>query len=776
MKFSYNWLSELVEGLDAPPDELTNLITLKTAESEGVAEYGGHFSAVCAARILAVEAIEDSRNAKAIVDAGELGEKTVVCGAANCRPGLVTAYIPAGTSLAGREINKALVSGVVSEGMLASGAELGINRDHGGLMELNLDAGDSLGCRPDHIIEIDNKSLTHRPDLWGHYGMAREVSAILGKHLRDPVHFHTFPPEGDGIAVKIENLDLCPRYSALIFENLTVQSSPLWLQYRLESVGLNPINNIVDVTNYVMAEIAQPMHAFDADKLHGGIVVRSANAGETLAALNGETYELTAAHLVIADQKGPIALAGVIGGIDSAIGEGTTRIVLESANFRASSIRKTSAAMKLRTEASMRFEKAQDPANTVRGLARAVALLQDVSPGVRFAGGLTDVKRPLPQTVAIELPIDWLNRKLGSELKPKRVRSILEALEFGVEEKSAGVLTISIPSWRATRDVSIKEDFVEEVGRMIGYSSIAAHSPLLPAAVPPRNRERAFHHELRALVAAQGFHEVYNHSFLSEEAVVHFGLESDDPVRVANPIAADQSVMRTSLVPGIVQNISENSKYFDDFRLFEIGREIHKRPGSGLPTEVTHLVAAAYQKDANTEPLFALKGLAVAIHASFEVVPVKGKHAYEHPARAAEIHFHGEVAGHLFEIHPNYLKGRAAILDINLDVLLGLSDGERRYRPIHRFPGSAFDLSVIVPFRALAGDVLRDLKRLAGDLLESIEFLREYAGERVPEGYKSVSYRLSLCAADRTLSSEEVGSTRSRIIDGMRELGYELRV
>src|SRR5579883_1422032 len=245
--------------------------------------------------------------------------------------------------------------------------------------------------QPDYAVEVDNKSLTHRPDLWGHYGMAREIAAITGKRLIDPVRAAELPDSAAPVRVTVENFALCPRYSALVLENVKVQPSPLWLQYRLEAIGLNAINNIVDATNFVMAEIAQPMHAFDADKLHGDeIIVRSARAGELLEALNGETYELDSSNLVIADLEGAVALAGVIGGGPSAISSSTTRIVLESACFSASSVRKTSAKLRLRTDASMRFEKSQDPANTIRGLKRALEILEQASPGVRVVGGVAD--------------------------------------------------------------------------------------------------------------------------------------------------------------------------------------------------------------------------------------------------------------------------------------------------------------------------------------------------------------------------------------------------
>lgn len=776
MKFSYNWLTELVDGIEADAQELSRLITMKTAESEGVETAGECLATVIAARVLSAEPIPNSKNVVAVIDAGKAGKRTVVCGAPNCRAGIVTAWVPPGTKIEGREIHKAVINGVESDGMLAAGVEIGLNRDHAGILELDLEPGTPLPCKPDSIIEIDNKSLTHRPDLWGHYGMGREVSAITGKRLRDPVNAALLPLEGNSIGVEIEDYTLCPRYSALVFDNVTVQPSPLWLQYRLQSIGLNPINNIVDVTNLVMAELAQPMHAFDRDKLHGNtIFVRPARDGETIKALNDETYTLKRSNLVIADVAGPVAIAGVIGGLESAIWEETTRIVFESANFQAASIRKTSSALKLRTDASMRFEKAQDPANTVRGLARAIELLMEVSPGIRLAGGLADAHAERKVPDPIELPLEWLVRKLGRAVGEQEVWKILEALQFGVAVKRPGVLSVSVPSWRATKDISIKDDLVEEVGRMIGYGSITPEAPSLPVRVPPMNEERTFHHAIRELTAAQGFHEVYNYSFLSEETARRFRFDPADLVTVLNPIAADQNVLRPSLVPGIWKNVVENSRYSDNFRLFEIGREIHKK-GDDLPDEVTHLAAAFYAKSATIEHLFEMKRLAECLAPGCEVRPGVARH-YEHPARTGEVFLNGKLLGRLFEFHPNFVEGgRVGVLDLNLEQLYPLQKKDRRYQPLRRFPSSAFDLSVVADARALVGDIQRQITEFAGSALDAIEFVRQYEGPPLPEGKKSVSYRLTVSATDRTLSSEEVGAVRQKIIDGMRGLGYDLRV
>jgi phenylalanyl-tRNA synthetase beta chain len=768
LKFSYNWIREFVEGLETPAADLERLITMKTAECEGVETVGALLAEVCAARVETVAAIEGSKNAVAVVDAGRYGRKSVVCGAPNCRAGMVTAYAP---------IGKKTIHGVESDGMLASAAELEIGKDGAGILELDSQAGAPIaGCVPDSIIEIDNKSITHRPDLWGHHGMAREVAAILARPLRDPIRLDLVPNTPSPVNIEIPDFDLCPRYSALVFDNVKVGPSPLWLQYRLTAIGLNPINNIVDLTNFVMAEIAQPMHAFDRDLLRGSTIwARPARAGESIVALNKESYDLSPSNLVIADAGGPIAIAGVIGGLDSSITEKTTSIVLESANFQAASVRKTSAALKLRTDASMRFEKAQDPVNTVRGLARVVELLRELSPGARLVGGLADCLQPIVSPPPIPLPLDWLMRKLGREVPAAEVRQILERLAFAVAEEGPRQFSVSVPSWRATKDISMKDDLVEEVGRMIGYDSITPTAPAILSTVPPANPERAFHNGVRTTLVAQGFTEVYNYSFVSEEAARALGFDPGDHVTVANPIASDQSLLRTSLLPEVRNNIVENAKHFDDFRLFEIGREIHKR-AEGLPDEIPHVTAAIYAKNGDGRAgLMEMKRVALCLMPDAEVRPVSAR-GYEHQARTAEVVWRGETVGRLFELDPSLVEGRAAILDLDLRRMQALTHREKRYTPIRRYPSSAFDLSVVAGTRELAGDLSALLAGFAGPMLQSIEYVREYSGPPLPEGRKSVSFRLTVGSAERTLSSDEVGQIRGAIIEGMRQLNYELRV
>jgi phenylalanyl-tRNA synthetase beta chain len=757
MKFSYHWIREMVPGLETEPAELMRLITMKTAECEGLEQVGMSLADASMAHVIGVEQIDGSHNQIVVVQTERYGVKSVVCGAPNCTLGMSTVYLPLALKV---------IEGVESDGMLASALDLGIGSDHSGIVELNSEALPE----PDTIIEVDNKSLTHRPDLWGHHGMAREVAAITSETLRDPVKLNLLPKGKAPVEINIEDLALCPRYSALVFENVTVRPSPLWLQYRLEAVGLNAINNIVDVTNYVMAELAQPMHAFDADKLSGPqIFVRSARPGEQLVALNEVSYTLSPSNLVIADSQGAIALAGVIGGLHSAIGPDTKRIVLESANFQAASVRKTSVALKLRTDASMRFEKSQDPNNTVRGLARALELLEEVSPGIRVMGGLADSHGEWKKPAPIELSADWLKAKLGRDLDAGEVRSILESLEFGIEETSPGHFLVTVPSWRATKDISIKDDLLEEVGRMVGYESITPQPPLIESVVPPQDPSRVYLRSVRSMAAAQGFTEVYNYSFVTEEMAGAFGMDLSAHVRVTNPIASDQTLLRASLLPAIRKNILDNSRHFQSFKLFEIGREIHPS-NPGLPAEISRFVAVIYAREGDGRAaLFELKRLAECLMAGCEARLAQPR-CFEHPERAAIVEWQGKELGRLFELHPSLgVDGRAAILDLDLATMEKLShQQERRYQTLRRFPVSSFDITVDAALQAPVAIIDQQLRKAAGSDLVDITFLGVYTGPPLEEGRKGVSYRLVVGAPDHTLSSEEVRAIDDRVRLAMR--------
>jgi len=772
----------MVHGLEIEAPALERLITLKTAECEGIEEVGTHFATAIAARVLTVEPLPKGRNQRVTLDSGDGSIHTVVCGAPNVRPGLIAVWLPPGTRFEGEVLARKIFDGVESEGMLASAKELGLGNDGSMLLELEgLKAGDRLpNLSPDWIIEIDNKSLTHRPDLWGHYGVAREVAAIAGGTLTDPVDLSALPQGAGGIGVDVADSSLCPRYAALCYDNVSVAASPDWLQFRLESLGLNPINNIVDITNLILAELPQPMHAFDADKLSGDtIFVRPARAGETLKALNGETYTFSTADLLIADASGPIAIAGVIGGMDTAISAATRRIVFESANFNAASVRLTSARLKLRTDASMRFEKSLDPENPIRGLARASALMRQLDPGATASGGVADARGAWPAVAPIETSVDFIVSKLGTPLTRERIEQILTSLGFGVSCSPGGALSVQVPSWRATKDVSIPDDLVEEVGRIVGYDEIVPVPPLVACVPPPQLPMRGHLRRVRNQMAAQGFTEVYNYSFVNAAIVARFGLDVDDHIAVNSPVAADLTHLRRSLLPEVFGNIVSNTRHYREFRLFEIGREIHPS-GSGLPLEITHLVGALYSALGDERDFYEMKRVSECVFPGAALRPTEAK-PHEHPARAAIMVWRGAVIGRLFELNPALLlgegiEGRAILFDVDLDCTLPLASTDFEYRPIRKYPTSGFDLSVVADLHLHVATIESDLTAIAGESLARLEFVRQYAGQPLAEGQKSVSYHIEVGALDHTLTSEEVFMLRNRIIEGMRARGYDLRV
>jgi phenylalanyl-tRNA synthetase beta chain len=681
MKFSYNWLRELVPGLTMDVTTLAQQITMKTAECEGVHDPG------------------------------------------------------------------AFPGASVSDVARAEGYEV------------------------DSIIEIDNKSLTNRPDLWGHLGMAREVAAIAGLSVVDPVGELPAPAAQGDLSITIADANLCARFSGQRVENVKVAPSPLWMQYRLNSLGVNPINNLVDVTNYVLCELGQPMHAYDAELLGGTIVVRAARKGEQILALNGEKYSLSEEDIVIADADKPVGIAGIIGGNDTAIRETTRRIVLEAASFPAAQVRKSSARLKLRTDASMRFEKGQDPENTVRALARAVELLRQISPGSEAAAPM-DVYARKPLVVKVPFDLDWAERKLGRKLSTEEAVNIFQSLAFGVEQAGLRKLTVTVPSWRATKDISIPEDLVEEIGRMVGYASITPQAPAVLAEPTPSNLEHEQHRAVRAALTGQGFTEVSNYSFISDADAAMFGYAAGSLLQVANPIVAEQKYMRPGLLPGIRRNLVDNSRYFNEFRLFEIGREYHKAK-DGAPVERTRLVAAIFGRETNGANLLELKRVAQYVLPMFEVVPEKGRGGIAHPERAAYVEAGGQRVGNLFELHPSLLeRGRAAILDLDLDTLQALPHAPGKYQPLRRFPTSSFDLSIVAPAHELVANLESRLRQLAGGDLVALQFLLIFA---LPQEKKSVSFRLTAGAEDRTLTADEVTRIRDRVVAGIKASGYELR-
>ncbi len=657
--------------------------------------------------------------------------------------------------------------------------------------EVRDDRGGALG---DAVFEIDNKSINHRPDLWGHYGFAREIAALYGRKLAalappGGAAALAGPPGAAPPAARVEAPELCPRYSLLALAGLAVAPSPPWLARLLEAVGVRPIDNVVDATNFVLLELGQPLHAFDADRLTGGeIVVRRAAAGEALVTLDGKPRRLTPEMLVIADGPRPAALAGVMGGADSEIRPATVRILLESANFDPVNIRRTAAALGLRSESSVRFEKSLDPENALLGLQRAAALIRELCPGARIAAPPADLRARPPAAVRIPLDHAFLERRLGMPLEPARVRAIFAGLGFAVREEPGGAAAVEVPSWRATRDVLTPADLVEEVGRMIGYGAVPPVLPRIDSA-PPRAEAHAPYERRarRALAFGQGMTEVYNYSIAAEADLAAAGEGPEGHLRLVNPVAQDRVRLRLSLVPGLLGLIRVNGRQRRDFALFELGRVYFPAPRPGQLPDERRRIAGLFAAPAPGEGLFhRAKGAAEALLEELGVDQAKFVRApaplppWAAAGRTAQARAGERGLGLIAEIAPEVLarvdaRFAAAVFELDLAEIMAAPARPDRYRPLPRFPGAGFDLAVVAPEKTESAAVSAAIREAGGEFLEEAELFDVWRGPALPAGRKSLAFRLLFRSPERTLTDAEVASARARIIAALESRGWALR-
>jgi phenylalanyl-tRNA synthetase beta chain len=799
MKLSLNWIGEFVDLGGLEPESLAERLTRVTAEIESLERRGAGLREIVTARVVDV-----SRHPKAgrltvcSVDAGA-ERLDVVCGAPNVRAGCVVAFAPPGSRLpGGQPIERAEIRGVASHGMICSLAELRLGEDADGIWILPDDT--PIG-RPlpavlpveDAIIEIDNKSLTHRPDLWGHYGFAREFAAFLGRPLR-PLPVVSFAAPGGRVPISVEDPKWCPRYVGAVLRGVGVRRSPAWLQMRLESVGVRPRNNVVDLTNYVMLEIGQPTHAFDLDRLAGPeIRVRRARAGERIRTLDGVDRVLSEEALVIADRERAVAVAGVMGGADSEIADATRTILLESANFEPSNVRKTAQRLQLRTDASTRFEKSLDPEFARLALGRILALLPQVVPGASLEGGVTDVFPAPPEPKRVDLRLETVHRRLGVPVPEERVRSILAALEFEVASIPGG-LRVTVPSFRATKDVSIEMDLVEEIGRLFGYDAIPECKPRVVCEPSTRNRVRALEREVKTLLSGGlGFNEVATYSFTEEAVIRRAGLDPERHLHVRNPIAADLACLRVSIVPNLLALLEANLRLREEVRVYEVGRSYVKddRKSQELPRERRDVVAVLCRRKVGGgnggRAFFDLKGVCEALldRLSLRAPQWRASGAardpWVHPSHSAELWVGGARLGEIAEIHPEIARtfhveaADTAFFRIDLDTVLCAERPQRLYEPLPRFPAIRQDISVVVPVTLRAAAVEQAIRDVAPDIIAGVRLFDVFTGGRIGAGKRSLTFEITYRAADRTLKDADAAAIHARVVERVRGLGGTVR-
>lgn len=788
MFLSMNWIGDFVDLSGLDKQSLIRNFTLSTAEVEDILVKGADTYGVVVAKILSVEAHPSSKKLHLLkVDRGtEVVD--IVCGAPNVREGMLVALATDGGCVAGHEIRTATVGGFVSHGMCCSMAELGLSDDNSGIWEIpdELPLGTDIKTVypiDDIIFEVDNKSVTNRPDLWGHYGMAREFATITGRELRPvPVYntdeFASLPP----VAVEIRT-ERAFRYTALKVENILRTESPVWMQIRLYYCGSRAINFLADLTNYVMLELGQPMHAFDNRKVDR-IEVQTFPEPFAFTTLDGVERKIGTETVMITSADAPVAIAGVMGGDASKIEDDTTSLLLESATFDGVSVRKTTTALGLRTDASMRYEKMLDPELCRTATERLLYLLKEYDSACRVISAFTDVYPYKYETITLTFDKAYVDMYTGIDISTERIERTLRSLGFGLQ-REGDVFTVTVPSWRATKDVTIKADIIEEITRIYGYDNFeikTAKGALRPVAEEKHKSEEDRMKDI--LVGHYRMHEVHSYIWSDEQKNRALGIETPKNVRIINAQTPEHQYLRTSMIPTLLSFVKENRAFADSFSLFEIGHVVEGLREDGYCNECKKLGAVLYSHTEDEEALFhtavaaARELVADLLHKELgfvrEEVPSL---PFAHPANAFALTVDGECIGHLGVPHPAVLasidkKGAVAFLEINTNRYTAHAVKPIAYREPSRFPAIDIDLTFharaeevdLVAVRAAAKDA-------AGEVLDTVRVQDIYEGE---DGC-ALTLRFSFLSNERTLTKGELSPATDAILGALSPLGLTFK-
>ncbi len=792
MNVTYNWLKEFVD-FDLSPEDLADLLTMLGLEVEGMQKIGSGMDDVIVA---VVNEKRQHPNADKLslckVNTGS-AVLDIVCGAQNFSAGDTVALAQIGAVLPGDfKIKRSKIRGEESLGMLCSEKELGLADESSGIMILssNLTPGqpvfDALGLK-DTLYEV---GLTpNRADCLSVIGIAREIAAKLGKPLRCPENAINEGTEitSNIINVSVEDAELCPRYSARYISGCRIASSPEWLVKRLKAVDIRSINNVVDVTNFVMMELGQPLHAFDCDLLAGRrIVVRRAVEGEPFTTLDSQQRILTSNDLVICDGERPVALAGVMGGLNSEISPETTSVLLESAFFKPSAIRTTSKRVGLHTESSHRFERGIDVGGVLRALDRAAALIAELSGG-SVAQGALDVYPGKAERTAIILRPARANAMIGIELSTARIIEILSNLQFDVHEMPDGNLEVVAPSYRI--DIEREIDLVEEIARLNGFDKIPTSMPIAQVCsdrpTPHQRLERA----VRDILVSHGMNEIINYSFTAPNAADKLMLGADDPrrsvIRLCNPLVEEQSVMRTSLLPGVLETVARNTNFRSlDLRLFEMRRVYLPNAGEEMPREPIFIVGAltgSREKEGwchatDVIDFYDAKGIVENLLELLHIDGVKWvadtPEPYYHPGKSCSIVLGRDRLGSLGEIHPTVqetfgLEKPVYCFELDFEKLVTRVRQQASINVPSRFPDSSRDIAMLVPEDIPAERITECVKGVKAPEIEQVDIFDVYRGTGIPEGFKSIAVRVRYRSYERTLLDNEVGNIHSKIVDSL---------
>ena len=811
MKVSLNWIRDYVQlPADADLKKLAYDLTMSTVEVEDATDLGASFHDMV---VGVINTIEQHPNAdKLKVCKTDIGGRVedIVCGGSNLREGMKVAVALPGAMCKWHgegdlvEIKKSKLRGVDSYGMICGAVEIGLadlfpTKEEAHILDLSdFDApagtplADALDLN-DIILEIDNKSMTNRPDLWGHYGIAREIAALYDLPMTQFPHFDRNVENTSGFHVTVEDAERCPRMTGTQIENVCVKPAPYWMQVRIWKTGMRPINALVDITNYVMLATGQPSHAYDSDHIAGHIIVRRAKAGETLTLLNGKELPLSTDDLTIADDAGIVGLAGVMGGAKDSILPTTSKVILEIANFQAAGIRRTALRYDNRTEASARYEKAIDPERCDQALDLSMQLFSDLYPEMKVTG-LVDQYPEHLKPAEIDVPLSWLERRLGKRLSPDEIKHKMELLGYSITFNGDNMHVV-VPTWRSTGDVSIQADIMEEVARMYGYENFEAEPITTTFDGAINQLDKDLERRIKEYLAIRcGMQEIFTYPWM-EESYVNAVLQSTEGIlSLSTPPSPAERFVRSSLLPNLCKAVVKNERYFNEFSIFETAQVFRDEnytspydPREKLPSQRKNVAGAFATTDKDITALFRkAKGVVEMMARYVHMEALTFKQA-EKPVWAdnvvwLNIYRGDEKVGDLALLAKKVsmacgIKNMNVMLfQLDQDSLVPLKSRTNTFTHLAEYPMTDYDISLLVDGSVQWKDVAQTVRGIKSELLHGAAFVDEYRGKQVPAGKKSLTLRLAIGSKDKTLTSAEIEEVASGVLNKIaKRFGAELR-
>ncbi len=786
MFLSMNWISDFVDLTGLDKTKLINQFSLSAAEVENEIFYkGSDLSGIVVAEIKSVEDHPDSKKLHLLkVDAGDGTLTDVVCGAPNVKVGMKTAFAKVGAKIGEITIAPRPLAGYESFGMCCSEKELGISDDNSGIMEITEDVKNGTDIKEiydidDIIFEVDNKSLTNRPDLWGHYGIAREFATLAKRPLKplqcvDLTKYNNLPK----VDMKIED-KLCQRYSCLQVENITKTVSSVNMRIRLFYCGMRGINLLADLTNYLMLEMGQPMHAFDSRKVES-IRIKRFQQPFTFRTLDGIDREIDENTLMICNGDTPVAIAGIMGGLDSEIVDDTTTLTLESATFDAVSVRKSTVRLSHRTDASMRYEKCLDPEMTVPAIARFVKLLSDIDPDMKVVSSLTDEYAVKYDTIKLNFDKKFVDRYTGIDIPSSTIEETLTSLGFDVDKKG-DAFAVTVPSWRATKDVTMKADIIEEITRIYGYDNFDIHTAVSPLYPVRADMEKSVEDRIKdILVKRYSLHELHSYIWAYRDEYKALNIETEENVKLANSANPNIETIRKSIVPTQLCQVKYNTTFSSKFGVFEIGRVVDGTKDDGMCNEKKKLCVTLFSKNKSVEALYRELYTMLCVmaddikHESIEASAIEATKSYQHIRNLNALYCAGKKIGEMGVVHPIVSKAidkKASIVYMEIDVndFATIENKSISYEEPSRFPEMEIDLSFVADKFA---PILEAIKAQNCPLIKSVSVTDIYEDE----SGKSITTRIVFSHSERTLTREEVTEISDKIIADLAQKNITLKM